>query len=149
MKSRTEEQYVQLFQYMNEKIGAIKCHIVKLDLEMGLQNSVAACFKFDFFGSCRFHMANIIRKTFKNNPCVSKLMFRKNRVQQHSVEEHLVQTTFQTLKSLMLLQPAIKTQIIEHIKKRNNTCTSTIQSDLSQGQFRIQPNYTPNAMQVE
>ena len=128
--------YLRLFRYMNEKIGAIKCHIVKSDMEMGLSNGISACFQFDFYGYCRFHCASVIRKIFRNYPAVSKLMFRKNRDQENSVEEHLVQTSFQTLKSLMLLQPSIKSQIIEHIKKRNNTCTSNIQVDLSQGQFR-------------
>lgn len=135
MKTRTESDYNQLFQYMNAEVGRVKVHIIKSDLENALQNAIQAAFKFDFFKSCRFHSANVIRNNFKDSSPVAKLMFRKNREQNLSVEEHLVQTSFTALKSLMLLQPALKTQLLDHIKKINNTCQSKIQHDLAAGQF--------------
>ena len=136
MKNKTQANYIKTFTFINENIGKMKIHIIKSDMEKGLCGAIEQCIEFQFHGICRFHIAQEIRSIFRQFKPISKLMFRKNREQENSVNEHLVQTSFQSLKSLCLLQPAFKNQIIHQLKKRNTSCNALIKDDIFEGMFR-------------
>ena len=83
MVTHQENDYVEIFEYLENYFGKLKFQIVKSDMEQGLYNSVNKKMEFEKYGICRFHQTQIIRGLFRGVPSISALMYRKDRKQEN------------------------------------------------------------------